>query len=128
MKLAVSVNIEDDPIKHKETVNKIFAKKNAPNFEELKAKYKKSVSTKNSPMHKAKADAKEIRQDSRYRLISQKRALKIDELEDWPGTKESEGSIIESNNDKGHFYFSQYLFPTWIFIMCMTTLFLECHH
>jgi len=100
MKLAVTVDVEDDPMKLKETVNKILAKKNAPNFEELKAKYKKSVSTKNSPMHKAKADAKETRQDSRYRLISQKRALKIDELEDWPGTKESEGSIMESNNEK----------------------------
>ena len=70
------------------------------NFEELEAKYKKSVSTKNNLMHKAKADARETRHGSRYRFISQKRALKIDELEDWLGTKESEGSNIESNNEK----------------------------
>lgn len=101
MKLAGTVNAEDDPIKLTQTVNKILEKKNVPNFEELKARYKKSVSAKNSPLHQAKTAAKESRQDSRYRFVAQKRALNIDELEDWPDnkdTKDSEKSV--GSNDK----------------------------
>jgi len=108
MKLAGTVDVEDDPIKLKETVNKILAKKNVPNFEELKARYKKSVSAKNSPLHKAKEDAKESRQESRYRFVAQKRALKIDELEDWPGNKVSENSEVESNDKESNRLFKLY--------------------
>jgi len=110
MKLAGTVDVEDDPIKLTQTVNKILEKKNVPNFEELKARYKKSMSAKNSPLHQAKTDAKESRQDSRYRFVAQKRALNIDELEDWPDKKETNDSekSVGSNEKESKRLFKLY--------------------
>ena len=108
MKLAGTVEVEDDPIKLTQTVNKILAKKSAPNFEELKARYKKSLSVKNSPMHQAKNASKESRQDSRYRFVAQKRALKIDELEEWPGSNNADKTDAEGNDKESNRLFKLY--------------------
>jgi len=70
-----------------ETVNKILEEKknsSAHTFEELKERYKKSLSAKNSPLHQAKLDTQDSRVERRFRLVSQKRAININNLEEWP--------------------------------------------
>ena len=87
LKLAGTVNANDTKVKDElsKTVTKILAKKNYPNFEELKEKYKKSLSTnKETSKQKAQSELSSQRQDSKFRLVAQKRSLKLDELEDWP--------------------------------------------
>ena len=86
LKLAGTVNSNDTKVKDElsKTVTKILAKKNYPNFEELKEKYKKSLSSKETSKQKAQSDLSSHRQDSKFRLVAQKRSLKLDELEDWP--------------------------------------------
>eukprot|EP00092_Neocalanus_flemingeri_P027720 GFUD01030091.1.p1 GENE.GFUD01030091.1~~GFUD01030091.1.p1 ORF type:complete len:355 (-),score=120.56 GFUD01030091.1:119-1183(-) len=98
LKLAATVDVKDDPAKLTQTVNKILAKKNAPNFEELKQRYKKSLSVKNSPMHQAKLATEESRQESRFKLVAQKRALKIEDLEEWPENENSDKPEVDSND------------------------------
>lgn len=108
MKLAGTVDVEDDPQKLTQTVNKILAKKNVPNFEELKARYKKSLSVKNSPLHQAKIAANESRQESRYRFVAQKRALKIDELEEWPENENIDKKELDSSEKESDKLFRLY--------------------
>ena len=108
MKLAGTVDVEDDPQKLTQTVNKILAKKNVPNFEELKARYKKSLSVKNSPLHQAKIAANESRQESRYRFVAQKRALKIDELEEWPENENIDKKELDSSDKESDKLFRLY--------------------
>ena len=87
LKLAATIDASEAKSGEKltETVSKILAKKNRPNFEELKQKYKKSLT--NSSTNVAK-DAKErvtaSRQENKFRLVSQKRSLKVGDLEEWP--------------------------------------------
>jgi len=84
LKLAATVENKGDTDKLNETVNKILSKKTVPkSFEELKERYKKSCSVKNATEEGAKA-ARENRDEQRFRLISQKRAIRIEDLEDWP--------------------------------------------
>jgi len=98
MKLAATVDVKDDPEKLTQTVNKILAKKTVPNFDELKARYKKSLSAKNSPMHQAKIAAEESRQENRYRFVAQKRALKLEDLEEWPENENNDKPEVDSND------------------------------
>jgi len=95
LKLAATVDTKDDPEKLTQAVNKILSKKHAPNFDELKARYKKSLSVKNSPMHQAKIATEESRQESRYRFVQQKRALKIEDLEEWPENESSTNKEVD---------------------------------
>ena len=88
LKLAGTVNADETKVKDElsKTVTKILAKKNYPNFEELKEKYKKSLSNAagDSSKKKAQSDISTHRQESKFRLVAQKRSLKLEELEDWP--------------------------------------------
>ena len=99
LKLAATVEVKYYPKKLKHIANKILAKKNAPNVEELKARYKRSVREKNSPLDQAKNAMKESRQESRDRFVAQKRTLKIGELEEWPGNNSSD-KLDAGGNDK----------------------------
>ena len=98
LKLAATIDASEAKSGEKltETVTKILSKKNRPNFEELKQKYKKSLN--NSLTHVSK-DAKEkvtaSRQENKFRLVSQKRSLKVEELEDWP-----EEASLKSTDEK----------------------------
>ena len=89
LKLAGTVEVKDD-------LKKL---KNAPNDEELRARYKKSVTVKKSPLEQAKNALKESRQESRYRFVAQKRTLKIGELEEWPGNNSCD-KLDAGGNDK----------------------------
>lgn len=83
LKLAATIDVKDDGLKLTETVTNILSKKNYPNFEELKLKYKKSLSSKQVDKE-VKETVKENRVESRFRLVAQKRALKIEDMEEWP--------------------------------------------
>ena len=84
LKLATTVAIKGDSGKLNEAVTKIMAKKKAAprSYQELKERYKKSFSggTK-QPTDKEKD--KEAREEQRYRLVAHKRAIRLDDLEDW---------------------------------------------
>ena len=86
LKLAATIDAKDSGLKLTETVNNILSKKNYPNFEELKEKYKKSVSSPSSKSvsFEVKNKISCSRTDHRYRLVAQKRSLKVEDLEDWP--------------------------------------------
>ena len=101
LKLATTVDAEDDTksnLKIAETVNKLIAKKSYPNFEELRQQYKKHITHhKDSPAKEVKEKLVESRQEHKYRIISQKRSLKIEDLEDWP----QEDSKADDTKDTG---------------------------
>ena len=105
LKLAGTVDADDTKVKDElsKTVSKILAKKNYPNFEELKESYKKSISgsTKEKSKQKVKSDISIHREDSKFRLVAQKRSLKLEELEDWPPHEEakSENGASTSSSD-----------------------------
>ena len=103
LKLAGTVNADDTKVKDElsKTVSKILAKKNYPNFEELKESYKKSigVSTKEKSKQKVKSDISLHREDSKFRLVAQKRSLKLEELEDWPPQEEAKSENGASSSD-----------------------------
>merc|ERR1719234_334305 len=86
LKLATTVDEKGDSIKINEAVTKILAsKKTAPrSYEELKERYKKSCtsSTKLAGVKDREA-SREARDEQRFRLVAQKRAIKLDDLEDW---------------------------------------------
>ena len=88
LKLAGTVNADETKVKDElsKTVTNILAKKNYPNFEELKEKYKKSLSSAAGDISKKKVQSEisSHRQESKFRLVAQKRSLKLEELEDWP--------------------------------------------
>ena len=103
LKLAGTVNADDTKVKDElsKTVSKILAKKNYPNFEELKESYKKSISgsTKEKSKQKVKSDISLHREDSKFRLVAQKRSLKLEELEDWPPHEEAKSENGASSSD-----------------------------
>ena len=102
LKLAATIDANDTGIKLTETVTNILAKKNYPNFEELKNRYKKSLSSKSgsSAIKESKSKAsEESRQDQRFRLVAQKRALKLDELEEWPSEADDNKETPKSEDD-----------------------------
>ena len=106
LKLAATIDAKDDGLKLTETVNNILSKKNYPNFDELKLKYKKSISS-NKVEKEVKETVKENRIESRYRLVAQKRALKIDDIEDWPSDEpetKSKKSETGSQEEKELFH------------------------
>ena len=106
LKLAATIDARDDGLKLTETVNNILSKKNYPNFDELKLKYKKSISS-NKVEKEVKETVKENRIESRYRLVAQKRALKIDDIEDWPSDEpetKSKKSETGSQEEKELFH------------------------
>ena len=102
LKLAGTVDADDTTVKDElsKTVTKILAKKNYPNFEELKEKYKKSVSgsTKEKSKQKVKSEISAHREDSKFRLVAQKRSLKLEELEDWPQAEEKSDQCASSSD------------------------------
>ena len=101
LKLAATIDANDTGIKLTETVTNILAKKNYPNFEELKNRYKKSLNNKSgsSTTKEAKSKAsEESRQDQRFRLVAQKRALKLEELEEWPLESEDKKETPKSED------------------------------
>ena len=109
LKLAGTVDADDTKVKDElsKTVTKILAKKNYPNFEELKEKYKKSVSgsTKEKSKQKVKSEISSHREDSKFRLVAQKRSLKLEELEDWPPQDdEKSDNCAASTSDKELFH------------------------
>ena len=80
LKLAATVEAGQDASQLTEAVSKILAKKAVPKtFEQLKERYKKSCNSKASPVQGALAG----REEQRFRLVSQRRAIRLDELEDW---------------------------------------------
>ena len=103
LKLAGTLNADDTKVKDElsKTVTKILAKKNYPNFEELKEKYKKSVSgsTKEKSKQKVKSEISSHREDSKFRLVAQKRSLKLEELEDWPSQDDEKSDNCASSSD-----------------------------
>ena len=112
LKLAGTVNADDTKVKDElsKTVTKILAKKNYPNFEELKEKYKKSLSrnTKDASKQKAKSEISSHRQESKFRLVSQRRSLRLEDLEDWPQDDREaeplEGDIDSKEKELFHMY------------------------
>jgi len=84
LKLATTVDEKGDSSKLNEAVTKILAKKTAPrSYEELKERYKKScISTTKLPGANDR-EAREARDEQRFRLVAQKRAIRLDDLEDW---------------------------------------------
>ena len=73
--------------------------KNPHNF---KNRYKKSLSSKSgsSALKESKSKAsEESRQDQRFRLVAQKRALKLDELEEWPSEAADKKETPKSEED-----------------------------
>ena len=103
LKLAGTVDAHDtkDEDELSKTVTKILAKKNYPNFEELKEKYKKSLnsSSKEKSKEKVKSEISSHREDSKYRLVAQKRSLKLEELEDWPPQEEEKTDNSASSSE-----------------------------
>ena len=91
LKLATTVDEKGDSSKLNEAVTKILAKKTAPrSYEELKERYKKScISTTKLPGAKDRG-AREARDEQRFRLVAQKRAIRLDDLEDWGEEEELE--------------------------------------
>ena len=82
LKLAATVDEKGDSSKLNEAVTKILAKKTAPrSYEELKERYKKSCNSRTTKQPALKD--KEAREEQRFRLIAQKRAITLDDLEDW---------------------------------------------
>jgi len=82
LKLAATVDEKGDSSKLNEAVTKILAKKTAPrSYEELKERYKKSCSSRATKQPALKD--KEAREEQRFRLVAQKRAITLDDLEDW---------------------------------------------
>ena len=98
LKLAATIDAKDSGIKLTETVNNILSKKNYPNFEELKEKYKKSVASPSSKTvsSEVKNQLSCARTDHRFRLVAQKRSLKVEELEEWPVDEEPEAKSQKS--------------------------------
>lgn len=97
LKLAATIDASEAKSGEKltETVSKILAKKTHPNFEELKQKYKKSLSSStNNVTKEAKEKVAAARQQNKFRIVAQKRSLKLEELEEWPG-EESQKSKEE---------------------------------
>ena len=82
LKLAATVDEKGDSSKLNEAVTKMLSKKTAPkSYKELKERYKKSCKsvTSKQPALKDQVD----RGEQRFRLVAQKRAIKLDDLEDW---------------------------------------------
>ena len=114
LKLATTIDADDSKSGQKltETVSKILAKRNYPNFEELKQRYKKSLNTTAANHAAATKEAKskvgDARQDHRFRLVAQRRALKLEELEDWPEPEEeaaqTKDAETETSPDKELFH------------------------
>ena len=112
LKLAATIDASEAKSGEKltETVSKILAKKNHPNFEELKQKYKKSLSKSSTNVSKdAKEKVAASRQENKFRLVSQKRSLKVEELEEWPEeesqkSKADEKVTTSSTNELFHLY------------------------
>ena len=112
LKLAATIDASEAKSGEKltETVSKILAKKNHPNFEELKQKYKKSLSKSSTNVSKdAKEKVAASRQENKFRLVSQKRSLKVEELEEWPEeesqkSKADERVTTSSTNELFHLY------------------------
>jgi len=96
MKLAGTVGADKKTMG--EAVTKILAKKNTPNFSELKEKYKSRVSS-DSPVVKVRAEAREARGEGRYRIVNQRRAINIENLEEWPETEEEESGKGEGGGE-----------------------------
>ena len=88
LKLAATVDEKGDSSKLNEAVTKMLAKKTAPrSYEELKERYKKSCrSVTKEPALKDK----EAREEQRFRLVAQKRAITLEDLEDWGEEEEEE--------------------------------------
>jgi len=79
LRLATTVENKSDTAKLNEAVD-LIKKKNTPkSFEELKENYKKRFSAKPDHLEQAKDN----RDENRFRLVSQKRAIRLEELEDW---------------------------------------------
>ena len=91
LKLATTVDEKGDSSKLNEAVTKILAKKTAPrSYEELKERYKKSCSSATKLPGAKDREAKEARDEQRFRLVAQKRAIRLDDLEDWGEEEEDE--------------------------------------
>jgi len=88
LKLAATVDEKGDSSKLNEAVTKMLAKKTAPrSYQELKERYKKSCrSVTKEPALKDK----EAREEQRFRLVAQKRAITLEDLEDWGEEEEEE--------------------------------------
>ena len=93
LKLAATVEERGDSCILDEAVTKILAKKKTPrSYVELKERYKKSCS--NAATRQSTVKDQEARVEQRYRLVAQKRAIKLADLEDWgeEELEEREGS------------------------------------
>jgi len=105
LKLAATLPVQQDGDKLTATVNKILKEKEkstpSHSMQELKERYKKSVSAKNSPIHQVKENAKLARMEGRFKLVSQKRAINIEELEEWPEDHKDGKETVEDTTREG---------------------------
>jgi len=100
MKLVGTVGVDDKPEKLTQTVSNILSKKNFPNFEELKQKYKKSLKSRLKTTSDSKPTKDEHRQENRYRIVAQRRALNVESLEEWSEGVDSENQKVKANKDE----------------------------
>ena len=99
LKLAATVDEKGDSSKLNEAVTKILAKKTAPrSYEELKERYKKSCNSRTIKQPALKD--KEAREEQRFRLIAQKRAITLDDLEDWGEEEEVKEKSLPMRDGK----------------------------
>jgi len=110
LKLAATIDASEAKSGEKltETVSKILAKKNRPNFEELKQKYKKSLTNSSTNVsNDAKERVTASRQENKFRLVSQKRSLKVEDLEEWPedaSQKPTDEKVAAATKEVFHLY------------------------
>jgi len=110
LKLAATIDASEAKSGEKltETVSKILAKKNRPNFEELKQKYKKSLTNSSTNVsNDAKERVTASRQENKFRLVSQKRSLKVEDLEEWPedaSQKSTDEKVAAATKEVFHLY------------------------
>lgn len=75
-------------------------------MKELKERYKKSLNAKTSSIEQSKTEISEKREDKRFKLVSIKREIKLNELEDWPdsGVQTPQVEKNETSNNLFHIY------------------------
>jgi len=82
LKLAVTVEDQEGTELDETLARIINNKKGAPNFGELKERYKKSRQETGSTATRG-VEKEKAREEDRFRLVNTKRAIKLDELEEW---------------------------------------------
>jgi len=104
LKLAATLPAGDCRAEAKE-ISQIIQRKETPghSMKELKERYKQSLGDKVSS-EQAKVDLTEKRCDKRFKLVSVKREIKLNDLEDWPDTVDQSPQTEKTDNNLFHMY------------------------